>query len=88
MKKWRSNAGETLPETLVALLIVVLTFLFLTGAVISAAKTNNALKNGTMSSRDALTDDSFSVTVNGKAITGAKQYAITMQDGYKYYYYE
>ena len=40
MKKLRSRKGETIVETLVAILIVVLSFAMLTGAIVSAAKIN------------------------------------------------
>ncbi len=48
MKRLISKAGETLPEVLVALLIVVMTVLFLAGSVISAARVNDRLENETV----------------------------------------
>lgn len=91
MKKRKSSAGETLPEVLVALLLVALTFLFLTGSVISAAKVNSALKNGAFSAPPSELegeDGELSASVNGKPIPGVKQYAINAGNGQTYYYYE
>lgn len=43
MKKLRKNRGETLTETLAALLIAVLVLLFLANAIASAARLNAAV---------------------------------------------
>lgn len=45
MKKIRSRRGETIIETLVSVLIISATFLFLTGAVTASARVNSRLKN-------------------------------------------
>ncbi len=45
MKKLRSQAGETLVETLTAILIVTLVFLFLTTAIVVASKVNAAVRS-------------------------------------------
>lgn len=68
MKKLRSKAGETLPEVLVALLVVVLTFLFLTGAVTSAARVNSTLKNETVAFQSAAAETSVSASVAGASV--------------------
>lgn len=44
MKKLKDNSGETLVESLVSIVVVLLTFLFMTAAVIAAAKINSRVK--------------------------------------------
>lgn len=44
MKKLRKNRGETLVETLAALLIAVLVLLFLASAIVGAARLNAAIR--------------------------------------------
>lgn len=44
MKKLRKNRGETLVETLAALLIAVLVLLFLASAIVGAARLNAAIQ--------------------------------------------
>ncbi len=86
MKKCKSNAGETLSEVLVALLLVSLTFLFLTGAVISAAKGNNALRNEQISTPAEKTK--ITLQINGKPVE-VTPYTITLTEGGETYcYYE
>jgi len=45
MKKIANQSGETLVETLLSIMIVLLTLLFLSVSVISAQKINAAVKN-------------------------------------------
>lgn len=68
MKKLKKQGGETLVETLVSLLLIVLTFLFLTGAVVSAARVNSRLKNETTAFRRDVghTEAKKAVTINEK----------------------
>ena len=61
MRKLCGRMGETLPETLVALLLIVLTFLFLSGAVASAARANNAIKNEAVAFQGAMESGGFTV---------------------------
>ena len=51
MKKLKSTRGETLVETLVSLLIIVLTFAFLTTSAITAAKINAKVRQRDVSFR-------------------------------------
>lgn len=41
LKKIRSKQGETIPETLAAMLIVSLAFVILAGGIVTAARVNN-----------------------------------------------
>ena len=45
MRKLRMKRGESISETLIAVLIMALMFTMLTGAVITAARINSRLKN-------------------------------------------
>ena len=45
MKKLKSRAGESLSETLIALLISSLAIMLLAGAIVAASKINARLKN-------------------------------------------
>ncbi len=44
----REKAGETIVETLVSMLIVVLAFMMLAGAIVAAARVNAGTENHTM----------------------------------------
>lgn len=84
MKLLHSKRGETLPETLVALLIVVLTFLFLTGAVVSAAKVNSALKNEAV----AFQSDAEETKDISAAVAGVSVPVTLHKTTNGYYYYD
>lgn len=94
MKKLRSRSGETLAEVLIAVLIVSLTFLFLSGAVVSASKVNASVKNEEVAFKVAGGGDTVlgisdpdgrvSVTIGGAFVSGVTLY----QTGNGYYYYE
>lgn len=66
IKKARSRRGETLVETLVALLIGVLALMMLPGAIIAATKANKAAAENSVYSEDA--DPGSTVTVTGFSI--------------------
>ena len=88
-KKLRARTGETLSEVLIAMLIVVMAFLFLCGAVVSAARINSRLKNEdvvfqTEGREDKTAEKGFSVSINGTGIGSVKLY----QTKNGYYYYE
>ena len=51
MKKMRSCRGETLVESLCAILVITVVFLFLCGAVVSAARSNAQIKGADQSFR-------------------------------------
>ena len=66
IKKVRSGKGETLIETLVALLIGVLALMMLPGAIIAASKANKEAAENSVYSEDA--DPGTTVTVTGFSI--------------------
>lgn len=43
--KWRSHSGETLVETLVAMLVIVLAVMMLTGGIVTAARINKSARD-------------------------------------------
>ena len=95
MRRKRARAGESIGETLVAVLLLSIIFLMLTGAVTSAARLNASLRNE---------DAAFSA---GTTPAGAGDWQVTVRmgvqsrsyhaalfrsgggdDGHAYYYYE
>ncbi len=91
MKRKHLSRGETLPETLIALLIVSLTFLFLTGAVVSASKINAGIKNeGVVFRRATQPPENITLSVRWEigASSGARAVDATLhqtENGYYYY---
>lgn len=49
MKKLQSQSGETLVESLCAILVITLVFVFLCGAIISAARSNKQVADSNQS---------------------------------------
>lgn len=93
MKKLRSNRGETLVETLSALLIAVLVMAFLALAVVAASQINE--KTDGIDSPlvyDNATSSTITVTIQEKDNAAASKYSAdvngyTTADG-RYHYYE
>lgn len=98
-KKLHSQAGESIGETLVAMLIVVMTFSFLTGAVVAAARVNTRLRNQNISfdtsSPETLSHYTITVSSGGTPVETldpddtSSGLAVTLQKTENgYYYYE
>lgn len=100
MRKMRtilsSEKGETILETLVALLIIVIAISFLTGAITKSSKITGEIRkineNGFEYKQDSSSDAVVSVTGDfiqsiGVTVYGVKQYEGAGEDNY-YYYYE
>lgn len=96
VSKMRDESGETIVETLVATLIVTLTFLFLTNAIVTAARINDKIKNQDVSvdlakaepdgTPKTVTVSDGHTTVSSERI---QKYAIREDDGGdRYAYYE
>ena len=87
----RNSKGETLTETLGSLLIIVPAMVMLAGAIVSAAKINNevkqsaALKPPTFSSGVPLNTDAATVSYGGKNITFT--FSWSKDDAKSYYGY-
>lgn len=90
MKKLHSSRGETLIESLCAVLIVTLVMLFLSTAIATAARVNHKVRTTDVSFKTGGTakpDKTVTVTVDGTAYTGkATTYDTT--NGYRYYRYQ
>lgn len=71
LKKIKNGRGETLIETLVALLIVVLPFVFLSTTVVTAARINHKIRE----------DNSSFVTYQSAATMSDKGYSAAKKDG-------
>ena len=90
-RKLKARAGESVAETLVAVLIMALAFLILTGAVLAAARVNERVKNEDVafakSDGDpaAPTVTSVSVSLDGGS---AEPYNVNLYEKNGYYYYE
>ena len=84
MRKLRSRRGETLVETLVSLLIVVLVMAFLATSIVAATRANVAVRYDGISEPASLTvssgrgTSSFTVPVE----------KYTTENGYCYYTYD
>ena len=93
MMRKRAHAGESIGETLVAVLLLSLIFLMLTGAVTSAARLNASLRNEdvTFSAGVAQPGD---WRVNVRMGAESRSYRAELfrsggsEDGHVYYYYE
>ncbi|MDY3781210.1 MAG: hypothetical protein SOZ90_03395 [Candidatus Faecousia sp.] len=90
MKKLLSSRGETLIESLCAVLIVTLVMLFLSTAIATAARVNHRVRTTDVSFQTggtATPDRTVTVTVGGTTYTGkATTYDTT--NGYRYYRYQ
>ncbi len=90
MKKLKSTRGETLVETLVSLLIIVLTFAFLTTSAITAAKINAKVRQRDVSFRysDAQEQGEATLTLRGSgndSLSGTAKVQLYEENGYLYY---
>lgn len=69
MKRLKNKQGETIAETLVAIMIMAIAFVIMTGAVAAAARINERLKNDKEAfqvSEDAGTEQAFGISVYQK----------------------
>jgi hypothetical protein len=85
-------SGETIVETLVSMLIVVLAFMMLAGAIVAAARVNSATENRTMfvnqADATAITGATVEITTSTGTITRktVKKYKMKDSSGTLYYY--
>ena len=95
MMKRRARAGESIGETLVAVLLLSLIFLMLTGAVTSAARINASLRNEDVAfSAGSVPSGAGDWRVNVRMGSESRSYHAALfrsgggDDGHAYYYYE
>ncbi len=89
MKKLKNRLGESLAETLIAVLIASLAMMLLAGAITTAARMNTALRNEDVAFKKAQTPESGTVGVSldgGSSVSvGVRTYVTN--NGYRYYEY-
>ncbi len=97
MKKLQNRRGETLIETLVALLIATLVILFLATAVVTATRVNDKIRKNDVSFRysdvEASSELNLTVTWSGGTETCKVQEYTTRESAdvdweYRYYVYK
>lgn len=96
MRRLKTDAGETIVETLVAVLIVTLSMLFLAGAVTSSARTNTAIDNSDTAFDVSKSEEvgEGTVTLTTMGIDPAKPAPLSFDvtvyeiEENEYYYYE
>ena len=85
MNKLRSRKGETLVETLVATMVIVITVMFLATAILSASRINRAIENKDTSFR--YEPDSTRTAQIEFSDGAADPVNVTMNTNNGYYYY-
>ena len=86
-RKLKSNAGETLVETLFALLVVGLAMTLLAGAIMAAARVNKGARdfNTAFILDNAEEVSSVTVEISGKPPISVNAYQTNDQNHYYYY---
>lgn len=89
-KKLRSQRGDTLAETLAALLLVVLTMAFLATSLVTAARINAGVRQtDTALKYDAADGETKTLTITRENNSVAKNVTVyETKGGYRYYTYE
>ena len=87
MRRRRANAGESIAETLVAVLLMTLVFLMLTGAVVTAAHINEAIKNeqSAFSVGETPGELNVTLTIDGWGESDPIPVNAYQSEGYTYY---
>ena len=86
MKKWKSESGETLVETLTSVLIAVLVFAFFATAAVSAAKINGQVKNTDLSFHyEQSPEKQITVTLRQGTAQSKGSVELYESNGYQYY---
>lgn len=89
-KKLRSQRGDTLTETLAALLLVVLTMAFLATSLVTAARINAGVRQTDTALKyddDEGEKKTLTITRENNSVTKSVTVYET-EDGYRYYTYE
>ena len=89
-KKLRSRRGDTLAETLAALLLVVLTMAFLATSLVTAARINAGVRQtDTALKYDAAEGEKKPLTITRENNSVTKRVKVyETKGGYRYYTYE
>ena len=87
-RKLKSRSGETLVETLFALLVVVLAMTMLAGSIVSAARVNKGaedLDTAFLMTGNVQKVDGVQVQISGKARINVTAYQTNDENKYCYY---
>ena len=88
-RKIASKRGESLAEALVSVLIITLVFVFLTTAVVSAARVNDSIKAGDVSlDIENVQTSGVKVSIGGATVDATLCTAQNDDGAARYYYYE
>lgn len=89
-KKLRSQRGDTLMETLAALLLVVLTMAFLATSLVTAARINAGVRQtDTALKYDAADGETKTLTITRENNSVTKSVTVyEAEGGYRYYVYK
>lgn len=87
-QKLKNNSGETLVETLFALLVVVLAMTMLAGSIVSAARINKSAED--LDTAFCITDNvqnvgGVKIQITGKTPINVKAYQTKDENKYCYY---
>ena len=94
MKKISSKKGESIAETLVAMMIVAMSLTILAGAIVTSARVNSKIKNQEQAFIHDSADTTGTGTVNisgnnsGKDISIGIDVNLHKSEGDRYYYYD
>ena len=91
MRKLRSRRGETLVETLVSLLIVVLVMAFLATSIVAATRVNAKMRDADVAVRYDGISEPASLTVSSGRGTSSFTVPVekyTTENGYCFYTYD
>lgn len=86
----KNNKGETIVETLAAILIVALCFLMIQNSVVTSARINENTKDNNMpfNTRNIKETKACTITIKRSATSGDSTYQTTCKKAGDYWYYE
>lgn len=85
-KKLRAKQGETLLETLISILIIAMVFVFLSTAIVTAAKINAKARDADSSFRyEAESTGEKVLIISGGGLSGTIPVERYQHNGYYYY---
>ena len=94
LQKWKNNAGETLTETLLAMMIAVLGLMILPGAILAAARINDRAEGTHMfmeEGRGTTENTTIKLELESGSGTTVELTGVTVKkdtyDGHSFYYY-
>lgn len=77
MRKLRTERGETLVESLCAILVITIVFVFLCGAIVSAARSNKQVRDSDQSFSYKDMEATGDLTIQVSDGTASRNYTVT-----------